>query len=88
MILGNLNNLNAMRLKRGRLENSDLLVLFWVDYFGLVAVNHDVIDVPGINHIPNDLFAVPEAKVYFEASPIIHRNCPFQIVSSVEDYLI
>lgn len=88
VILSDFNNLDAVGLRGGRLKYGDLLILLGMYYFGLVTVNHHMIDIPSIHHIPNHPFTIFEAEVYLEASPIILCAAALQIISPVKDNLI
>jgi len=53
-----------------------------------ISIDHDMINVPSIDNIKDHFFAIFEAKVDFEAGPIIGDTPIGNVVSSMKGNLV
>jgi hypothetical protein len=56
-----------------------------VQGFGFTTVNDNLVNVPRVNHIDDDLFTVLEAKVDLKACPIKSHIPIGYVVATMED---
>ena len=87
MILCDFNELNAMGFGLIRLEDDMTLSLLGMQGFGLTAINRNMVDVPSINQIDCDFFAILETEVDFKTSPVVGHISISYIVTTMEDDL-
>lgn len=56
-----------------------------MDDFGRVAIKHNMVNIPSVNHVPYYSFTVLEAEIDFEATPVIHDIGTFHIIPTMKN---
>jgi hypothetical protein len=87
MVFCYFNDFNAVGLRISGLKDSNFFIFLRVYSFGIFSINDNMIDIPRIDNIEHDLFAFLEAKVDFEATPIIYHTCTLDIIPPMKSYL-
>lgn len=53
--------------------------------FGRVTIEHYMVNIPSVNHIPHGSLAILETEIDLKASPVIHDIGTFHIVPTMKN---